>query len=283
MSDTLKRSLWVLLFGVALGIGLTILAIRITDVKDVATLLVALVVGVIGLATDLWLRLADLDEKFTGLGKKVDAGLAATENESRLAKLIEINARQDPNFAIRYSKLKNEMGKLAGGTYEIGSLDELYDDDVQSIGALNPDEQLLSLCPVSPSDPQGVIEKLSGPRYRASFTAHQRAFAKGVKVTRIYRFRNQALFERPELKPYVSELAKSEMDLRVVFEDKIPSQVDNFDFLIFGNKKLSIGLVGVGGEIVGGEVYLDPVRIDIYKNKYQTIVGVSTAIRDLVT
>jgi hypothetical protein len=73
------------------------------------------------------------------------------------------------------------------------------------------------------------------------------------------------------------------MDLRVVFEDKIPSQVDNFDFLIFGNKKLSIGLVGVGGEIVGGEVHLDPVRIDIDKNKYQTIVGVSTAIRDLVT
>jgi uncharacterized protein YceH (UPF0502 family) len=279
MSDVLKRSFWSFAIGIILGLVITVTNTHLSSVEKQVDLALGLLVLVFTAACELWFRLADLDEKFSNLGEKVDTALIVAAREKHIAENVSANQRKDSFFQQRYKELREEIDELSSGKYHIRSLDELYHDDIRSIEELRPGEQLLSLCPVS-SELEEIQEQFSAPSYIASLRAHQTAFARGVKVTRVYRFKDEQLFGMPEIRGHLSELAASKIDARVVFEDRTPGKVENFDFLVFGDKKVSIGKLGTDRKISGAEVDIDPDRVKNYQKKYKEIVAVSIPIRD---
>jgi hypothetical protein len=72
------------------------------------------------------------------------------------------------------------------------------------------------------------------------------------------------------------------MDIRVLFQDRAGQSVDNFDFLVFGDKKVSVGKIGPNGMIVGADVYLDRNHVSKYLGECQKIWNTSAPIRELL-
>lgn len=234
-----------------------------------SVVLYSLLIGLVGVALTLILDQRLKAHEIENLVKSANQeALIAAE----IARLSEI----DGIFGIKYAELKSEMADLARGIYQVRTLTSLYQDDIRSIGMLRSGDILLSTCPVNPASVEEGVRQITSPAYRESMNAHLAAAKRGVKVTRIYLLRDMRTFRHTPMTHHLSELEQAGLDIRVILRDQVILD-SQFDFLVFGNSKVSVGVAEPGaGTVSGAIVYTDRALVQKYIAEYDKLRVMST-------
>jgi hypothetical protein len=259
--------------GVVLTITIVVIAFRWPQSPEVTSIMIAGLIGVvITIGLELWVKLEELE-------KQVADGFSDVGSGAK----IRANGIKDDFFNKKYDKLKSEINDLAFGKYEIPTLDEVYEDDIRTIRLLRRGEWLLSTCPITSTSKETALAQISEDRYKVTMEEHKSAAERGVKVTRIYAFRDRSIFDQSELQSHLSELSKSKMEIRILFRNKIPPHA-KFDFLVFGKKKVSIGIIDPDtGKVRAAIVYVDRKNVEDYTGEYEKLKLVSPPLDELLS
>ena len=262
-------AIWVI--GALVSIGLVLVGYFWPQSQDVTN---AALLGFIGATVTLIL---EIRVKLSDLETSVIDKISDIQTER------EILAKSDDEFLVsRYRELKEELRQLAIGRYRLSSLAEVYQDNIRSMRALSKGERLLSTCPVSTVSTEDAIKQINNPHHKASIQEHIAAARRDVQVVRIYLFRNRGFFEVPEIKQHLLELARNGLDIRVIFRDEVELYTP-IDFLVFGERKVSIGIINPdSGMCVGSQIEADPEAIKRSIRDYGVLERVSHRIEDLV-
>lgn len=218
------------------------------------------------------------------IGISISVGLGQRVATSELMEAVEKNGRDveilrrimrrgktDEMIIERYERLRQEIADLAEGRYYIRSLPALYIDNIRQMRILHRGERLLSTCPVTIVSLELAEQQLRDVHYLASMEAHEAAANRGVKVTRIYLFKNREFLELGSIRSHIEELQKSRMEVRVCFRDEAKIEGD-YDFLVFGERKVSVGSVDPDtGMVSGAVVYSDPSIVGSYIRQYEQL------------
>lgn len=265
-------SLVTLIVGTVITAGSAIAAYFFADsIAVLAALLIAMIGAVITLVLDQRVKLAELEN------------LATERNTAALLEAeIDRLARVDGTFRTKYAELQSEMADLARGIYRIRTLTSVYQDDIRTIDRLRAGEVLLSTCPITPSSGAEAIRQVTDPAYTESIRAHVDAAERGVRVTRIYLLRDLQLFLHAALARHLVELEQSGVDVRVILRDETILD-GQFDFLVFGSDKVSVGVAEPGaGTVSGAIVYTDPTTVQSYVEEYAKLRVMSTSASRLL-
>lgn len=200
-----------------------------------------------------------------------------------------IGLTRDEVFAGRFANISKELRELSEGRYSLANIREVYDDDIRSIGQLKSGDSLASMCPVQ-GTPEDASAQLKNKNFVASMNAHLKAAADGVTINRIYIFENSSTYNDASVQKHLKEAAvvqnnngvKSGIKISIILLDD-----DSFsdakelprDFIIFGNKKVSVGRISAESRVAGGDVFADRETIDEYKIMYEGLLRNSEAFK----
>jgi hypothetical protein len=215
---------------------------------------------------------ADFEKTLLGLSE--DAAIAM--------KVIK-NARVDTMFNTRYEELKQELKQLGEKEYRLEGRTAIYADDRSSIKLLQKGETLLSTCPVKGNLITDAMDHLlKDKEYEATMNCHIDAVKREVSVTRIYYFRRREQFEHEDIRKHLSGLVAAGLDIRVIFTKGADYLGEEYDFLVFGKRKVSIGTINHRDHTVyKGIVSIDPGKVADYENKYRYIEVTSQKLIDI--
>jgi hypothetical protein len=237
---------------------------------DSEAVLYSLLIGLIGVALTLILDQRLKTHDIENLVKSASQEALVAAEIARLSEIDEI-------FGMKYAELKGEMADLARGIYQVRTLTSLYQDDIRSIGMLRSGDILLSTCPVNPASVEEGVRQITSPAYRESINAHLAAAMRGVKVTRIYLLRDMRTFRHTPITRHLTELEQAGIDIRVILRDQVILD-SQFDFLVFGNSKVSVGVAEPGaGTVSGAIVYTDRALVQKYIAEYDKLRVMSTS------
>jgi hypothetical protein len=217
-----------------------------SESKHVSSIIEAALIGVvIGIALELWVKLEEIEDL-------VADGIADLAN----AKQIHKNSLKDIFFDQKYEMLKKEISDLASGKYDIPTLDKVYEDDIRTIERLRCGERLLSTCPISPVSKEKVLEQISEDRYKAAMEAHRSAAKRGVRVTRLYVFRDSESLITPDTKFY---------------------------FLVFGKRKVSVGEIDLDSvKVRAATVFVDRKNVEKFTKEYEQLKLVAPLLNEVL-
>ena len=253
----------VLLIGLAVTVAVALVTFFWPQLDTKVALILTLAGAAVSLALSSRLELAEIKQSLTGLGL-----------EPQRATQIQQWAKRDRFILARYNELRKEMDELASGIYQLRTIDAVFEDDIRSIDEMMANEVLRSTCPISTVSVEKARWQISDARYRASIKAHIAAAQRGVKVTRVYLFRDEGMFRDEVLLAHLKELNKK-IAVMVLLHDEAP-QYEDFDYLIFGNRRVSVGVVGgVTGTVQSAIVYSDRQIVDDYIERYRRLTGLS--------
>ncbi|WP_284749865.1 hypothetical protein [Amycolatopsis sp. RTGN1] len=235
---------------------------------------IALILTLAGSAVSLTLssrlELGEIKQSLAGLGL-----------EPQRAAQIQQWAKSDRFVLTRYNELRKEMDDLASGIYQLRTIDSVFEDDVRSIDEMTANEVLRSTCPISTVSAEKARGQIADARYRASVKAHLAAAQRGVKVTRVYLFRDEGMFRDEVLLNHLKDLNKR-IAVMVLLHDEAP-QHEDFDYLIFGTRRVSVGVVGgVTGTVQSAIVYSDRQIVNDYIERYRRLTGLSVPFAEAV-
>lgn len=186
----------------------------------------------------------------------------------------KVTTVDDPAFRQKFVEIRQSLVDISVGYYSIQSLAGVYDDDIASIDDLKKGEILRSMCPVG-ADSIKLRDQLSNKSFLASMDAHHRAVDRGVQVHRIYIFESRDSFgNSDDCRRHLMEAVKRGVNPRIIlldekaFEDAVRLP---HDFIIFGNKKVSVGRVGPNSRVDGADVYADPETIERFNVEYEKL------------
>ncbi|MDJ0680998.1 MAG: hypothetical protein QNJ18_14150 [Xenococcaceae cyanobacterium MO_167.B52] len=205
------------------------------------------------------------------MGKKYD--------DVEILRNIQFNSEIDEEFYRLYEHLKRQISELASGRYRIESLNKVYKNDIDSINNLKENEELLSTCPVAPSS-EKAIRQINNPGFRASIEAHRLAVQRGVKVTRIYLFQNEDALRTNEIKQHLDCLEDLGIKVLVVLRNRnnVGSEID---FLVFGKRKVSIGLIDPDEPTcIAAMIDVNSAKVEEYRNKYRNLMENALSVND---
>lgn len=135
-----------------------------------------------------------------------------------------------------------------------------------------------------PNEPQNAINHISESNYTASIEAHLSAVKRGVVAIRIYLFDERRSFDQDTIKNHLVELANGGLKILILFRDEGHNPINEDDFLVFGNKKVSVGKLNQTSKIVYSSiVYYNPSKVIEYIMKYDTLTSRSHKIQDLIS
>jgi hypothetical protein len=195
----------------------------------------------------------------------------------RLAQ-IETNTESDAFFHKRYEELQWEIDGLSEGTYQVKSLAAVYQDDIRSIQLLQNGEKLLSTCPITHESVDAALKYISDPHYLATIGAHCEAAKRRVSVTRIYYFKNREFFDSSKMREHLSALKNAGIDIQVTFLSEVTLEPD-YDFLVFGARKVSVGVIDPAtGKVWSARASIIPRDVNAYIEKYQRLKELSKPI-----
>jgi hypothetical protein len=228
---------------------------------------IALILTLAGAAVSLTLssrlELGEIKQTLAGLGLE----------PQRVAQ-IQQWARRDRFILTRYNELRKEMDDLASGIYQLRTIDSVFEDDIRSIDEMTANEVLRSTCPISTVSTEKARGQIADARYRASVRAHIAAAQRGVNVTRVYLFRDQGMFMDEVLLNHLKDLNKK-ITVMVLLHDEAP-QHEDFDYLVFGTRRVSVGVVGgVTGTVQSAVVFSDHEVVDDYIERYRRLTELS--------
>jgi hypothetical protein len=179
----------------------------------------------------------------------------------------------------RYEGYLNKLKELAAGLYELTSLDEVYRDDVVSINRLRKGEILRSTCPVSPGD---TDTQFADDGFVKSTNAHKNAAGRGVQVRRVFIFPTRAVAHSRVVKGHIADLRSSGVQVKAIFRDEPRHRMNNMlvdDFLIFGELKVSIGVIEPGSwKIRGANVHMDKESVIQHTKNYDHLFEIADDI-----
>lgn len=258
-----------LIIGVFITLGITVVTFFTLPTRS-DSLLVALVGIAISIVIENRVHLGKLRHEFS--------------NElSQRARIDQIHkhGRREPQFVKRLDELHEELSEMATGKCRLLNLSAVYDDDIESINRLSPGEKLLSTCPVSSISNEDRIRQINDQRYIVSIEAHKKAAKRGVKVHHIYLFRSKQDFGPRELVDHLKEIQKTNFIIKVAFRDelKVPAE---FDFLVFGKYKVSVGEIdGDSGIVKSGIINIRESNVREYTKQYETIFKLSKRVDEI--
>lgn len=250
-----------------IGLAVTVAVALVTFFSPQSDTKIALIVTLVGLSVSLTLNsrleLAEIKQNLADLGL-----------EPRRAAKIERWAKGDRFVRTRHNELKKELEDLAAGSYQLRTIDAVFDDDVRSINELTANEVLRSTCPISVVSVEKARGQIADGRYQNSVEAHIAAARRGVEVTRVYLFRDEEMFKDKVLLRHLKELSEK-ISVRVLLHDRTP-QRENFDYLVFGNRRVSVGVIdGGNGTVQSAVVYSDRDIVDEYIERYGRLTSQS--------
>jgi hypothetical protein len=130
-----------------------------TAVKD--ALMISLIGISVSVALSARLKLSEISQS-----------MADIERDTQGLTQIQQWAKRDSAVLNRYTELRKELDELVAGTYYVKSIDEVFEDDIRSIGELRKGEVLRSTCPISTVSAEQAREQITDLRYLASVEAH---------------------------------------------------------------------------------------------------------------
>jgi len=167
---------------------------------------------------------------------------------------------------------------IANGYYSIQDLAAVYADDILSIDDLRGEDVLRSMCPVGGS-PNVAVQQFLNKSFQASMEAHYRAASRGVKVHRIYIFETRELLRNSDAcRAHITEANGKGIKVRIIVLDEKPFEDAlrmPHDFIIFAEKKVSVGRVGPNSRVDGADVYADKENIERYRLEYEKLMRLS--------
>ena len=214
---------------------------------------------------------------------------SAIINSDMLAKAEDYAVHsKDPGFKKEYTKIKWKLTELAAGHYEIKGQQNVYKDDIESIKVLDPNETLLSVCPVGKLEGSGseideldiVRKSLANVDFLESMEAHYDAARKGLKVKRIYLFKSKlSLDNLDECKDHLNKVRDNGIAVSIIFLDNHPRDDDYVravhprDFILFGNNKVSVALGNMGSResIAGAEIWSSRDKIESHRASFKEL------------
>ncbi len=253
----------VLLIGLAVTVAVALVTFFWPQLDTKVALLLTLAGSAVSLALSSRLELGEIKQSLAGLGL-----------EPQRAAQIQQWAKRDRFILARYNELRKEMDDLASGTYQLRTIDAVFEDDTRSIDEMTANEVLRSTCPVSTVSVEKARGQIEDARYRASIRSHIAAAQRGVKVTRVYLFRDEGMFTDEVLLDHLKKLNEN-IAVMVLLHDEAP-QYEDFDYLVFGNRRVSVGVVGgVTGTVQSAVVYSDREKVEDYIERYRRLTGLS--------
>jgi hypothetical protein len=187
----------------------------------------------------------------------------------------------DPCFRNRLQDIRHQLAELSIGRYALSDLHAVYSDDIESIKILTAGQKLCSMCPVG-GGPADVALQFSNKSFTASMDEHYNAAEhRQVIVERIYVFERQRLLvDVAECRSHLDEAAGRKVNVRLIFLDDprfghaltLPR-----DFIIFGENKVSVGLIGENSRVDGAAVSAERDTILSYRRKFEQLLMQSEA------
>jgi hypothetical protein len=187
----------------------------------------------------------------------------------------------DHCFQNRLRDIRHQLTELSMGRYALSDLRAVYSDDIESIKILTAGQKLCSMCPVG-GEPQDVALQFSNKSFTASMDEHyDAAERRHVLVERIYVFEKQRLLtDVPECRAHLDEASSRKVNVRLIFLDDprfghaltLPR-----DFIIFGDNKVSVGLIGENSRVDGAAVSAEQETILYYRGKFDQLLMQSEA------
>lgn len=217
----------------------------------------------------LWVRISEVHES---VSREISHVLELSTLYEKVAEL------EDPLFTEKYNQLRWHLRELSEGRYLMHNLNEVYEDDTRSIELMKKDEVLRSICPLA-RDTDPVDQQLSNKSYLASIDAHINAAKKGVRVFRIYALPDFELLENEKLRAHLSQLVDADVKVYyIIYGDPRFRQAEtiDLDFLIFGDRKVSIGKIDPRSEVVSGAIVVtDKTTVAKYIRDYNTLLRIA--------
>jgi hypothetical protein len=268
-----RGQVWVLLVGTLLSLATGVVAfVWPRSIETTLSFVLGLLGVLITLTLDHRLKIGELEDS-------ADRGVEWLRTENQIRKLA---ADRDQRLSERYDELLREVSELAQGTYRVHTLSKVYLDDIRSIRMLDRDEVLLSTCPISVESIDAVLTQISDPHYKASMAAHADAASRGVKVTRLYLFKARTLATNARVLGHLQELDTKGIDVRVLLRDEVTFDGE-FDYVIFGNRKVSVGAIDPDtGLVTGVHVHTENRLVESYKERYREMLSVSRSLDQVV-
>jgi hypothetical protein len=120
--------------------------------------------------------------------------------------------------------------------------------------------------------------RMQGPHYLATIGAHCEAAKRRVSVTRIYYFKNREFFDPSKMREHLSALKNAGIDIQVTFLSEVTLEPD-YDFLVFGGRKVSVGVIDPAtGKVWSARASIIPRDVNAYIEKYQRLKELSQPI-----
>ncbi len=242
-----------------------------------------LLVEIIALIVVIWSKIDDvkgglndvesrIKESEERIVEKVDEALYQLNLSSKIAEL------DDPTFTDQYKILMYKLQELAEGRYELNSLESVYEEDIRSIIRLGSGEPLRSTCPLAPTK-EGLKDQITNHSYLAAMRSHIEAKQRGIEVTRIYSCSERSMLEQAVLHAHLRELAEAKINVRMIFfgdpKFKQSKSID-MDFVIFGEKKVSIGKVDPrDGTVSGASIFTDTRTVQKNIRDFEKLLRIS--------
>lgn len=193
-----------------------------------------------------------------------------------------ISSTEDEIFSEKYRDVITQLEELSVGRYRISSINNVYDDDIRSIRQLHRGESLYSMCPV-PGGVKNAKSQLNNPNLQASMQAHYDAKEKGVTVHRIYVFEKSNTYSDSSIQEHLKEVKRKGVAVYIILLDD-PLQIDAqelpSDFILFGNRKVSVGRIGQGSRVSGGDVFADKQSVETYGREYERLLRIALEFED---
>lgn len=187
----------------------------------------------------------------------------------------------DPCFRNRLHDIRHQLAELSIGRYALSDLHAVYSDDIESIKILTAGQKLCSMCPVG-GEPADVALQFANKSFTASMDEHYDAAEhRQVIVERIYVFERQSILgDVAECRTHLDEATRRRVNVRLIFLDDprfghaltLPR-----DFIIFGDNKVSVGLIGENSRVDGAAVSAERDTIQAYRRKFEQLLMQSEA------
>jgi hypothetical protein len=230
---------------------------------------IGLIAEVLTSVSVLWVRVSEVE-------------ITISDDISRVLDLANLYRKvaelDDPLFTEKYKQLIWNLGELSEGRYDLLTIEQVYEDDTRSIDMMQSNETLRSICPIA-RDSDAAIQQISNKSYLASIKSHIDAANKGVRVIRIYALLDNELFNVNELRSHFDELVTQKVEVYLVFHGDPKfrlTQTIDLDFLIFGDRKVSIGKIDPRTEVVSGShVETNHTTVEKYTRDYNTLLRIA--------
>ena len=192
-----------------------------------------------------------------------------------------ISSTQDEIYRERYRNVILELEDLSNGRYQLNSLSEVYDDDIRSMKQLRQRESLDSMCPVQ-GNSNDALRHFNNKFFMASMEAHYQAAKDGVSVRRIYIFEISETAKQDFVIDHFEKCAQRNCKIHyILLDDERFQDAKDLprDFIIFGERKVSVGRVGQDSRVSGGDVYADQYSVERYRREYERLLRISEPYR----